>query len=975
MDAASLRRDRRAYAAFGELFALPPPARAARLAEIGQQDDDLAQALRRLLSAADDEANAAAAECDPNRDSLGESFASAPPDRSGALISGRLRLLRRLGVGGMGEVYLAERTDIQQQVALKLVRGDVSNPPGRARHERQILARLGHTHIAGLIDAGISDSGEPWFAMEYVEGEPITDWCDRRRLDLRARVRLFGQICAAVQFAHKNLILHRDLKPSNILVNAQGTPKLLDFGIAKLFDAEDGRETQTFALTPAYAAPEQLRGEPATTASDVYQLGLVLYELAGGVSAQDARKALPRHADPALLPRLDQALSTLAARDRPRALAVAQARSTGFDRLRRQLKGDLSRILAKAVADDPHLRYASAQALADDLHRWAGGLPVEARQGSYTYRFEKALRRHPFAATAILALSLGMVAASLIAFDSAHRERVQRDRAEQQRRAAEDQRKLAEEQRRHAEEQRRHAESLLGFMRDVFRLGDSSASHGVTVESAAEMLRRASAGLERRTDVDDTTRAVLLTQIADVYQDLDRMELALGPAERAHALLSPQKDRYPSEYLLGVQVLAEVYSHLGRSQDVVTLVDAALPLAGKALDDSNPWRATLLAARGHAKFVLGNESDGMADENAALAELAEAGDRNSAAVANTLVTAAVVFDAGGEMRRAVELNERIVALAKSDPTAVEQTTLLATQVNLGLLHYRLGEMQAALDSAEPVIERAQALLGPGHAIARFARVIVARARLAMGDYARAREQIEQARALAPASGGDPNVRIITDTARLRLALYSGQFQSAQTQARELVDFARSSGRTEQQRANQTRLLGEVLLQRRDAEGAIETLQRARRSFIEIGGQKQVEMGEIEDSLGRAYSLRRDWSQARVHLQDAVAFFREIQGEDNPNTLRSEIHRVWVDALATRDVAGLDRLAEKRAALIAALGDEARPQVWQLDLLVDDLARTLGRPGIEPARRAHAEAELARMTGRRVPPRFVGLNAF
>ncbi|MBO9663305.1 serine/threonine-protein kinase [Dokdonella sp.] len=972
MDAASLRREQRAYAAFGELFALTPPARAARLAEIAREDEELAQTLRRLLRAADDEAGIAAAERGASDSSLGEAFASAPPDRSGILISGRLRLLRRLGVGGMGEVYLAERTDIQQQVALKLVRGDVSNPPGRARHERQILARLGHTHIAGLIDAGISDAGEPWFAMEYVEGEPITDWCDRRRLDLRARVRLFGQICVAVQFAHKNLILHRDLKPSNILVNAQGIPKLLDFGIAKLFDPEDGRETQTFALTPAYAAPEQLRGEPATTASDVYQLGLVLYELAGGVSAQDARKAQPRRTDPAGLPRLDQALSALVVRDRSRASALAQARGTGVDRLRRLLKGDLSRIAAKALADDPHVRYASAQALADDLERWAGGLPVEARQGSYAYRFEKALRRHPFAAVAILALSLGLIVASLIAFDSAHRERVQRDRAEQQRQVAEDQRELAEEQRRHADEQRRHAESLLGFMREMFRSNAPGQSQDVTADSAAEMLRRAASGLERRTDIDDVTRAVLLTQIADVYQDLDRMPLALAPAERAHALLSPQKDRHPSEYLLSVRVLAGIYGHLGRSRDVVTLVDAAMPLADKTHDGITPWRATLLAERGQAKFVLGSESEALADENAALAELDEAGGSGGVDVVGPLLTAAVVFDASGDTRRAIEVNERIVALAKSDPAAVEQTALLATLANLGLAHYRLGEAQAVLDSAMPVIERAQTRFGPGHAIGRFARVMVARARLAMGDYAGARDQIEQARAQAPVSGDDSNVRVATETARLRLALYSGQFPAAETQARELVEFARSSGRSDQLLVSQTRLLGEVLLQRRDIAGAIEILQRARRS---VGARERVEMAEIEDSLGRACLLRSDWDQARTHLHNAIALFRETQGEDKPNTVRSEIHLAWVEALATREVAALDRLAAKRTQLVAALGGDDKPQAWQFDLLVDDLARSLGRPGIDAGRRTQAEAGLARMAGRRVAPRFVGLNGF
>lgn len=190
----------------------------------------------------------------------------------------------------MGEVYLAERCDdTQQRVALKLIRLDAIDNAAHFVRERRILARLQHPHIAHLIDAGVTENGRPWFAMERVEGERITRWCDARKLDLRQRVRLFLPVCAAVHYAHVNLVLHRDLKPSNILVNAAGEPKLLDFGIAKLIDDTDPQarqQTQTVAFTPAYAAPEQLRGERATTASDTCQLGLVLFELCSGVAAR-----------------------------------------------------------------------------------------------------------------------------------------------------------------------------------------------------------------------------------------------------------------------------------------------------------------------------------------------------------------------------------------------------------------------------------------------------------------------------------------------------------------------------------------------------------------------------------------------------------------------------------------------------------------------------------------------------------------
>ncbi|MFZ2237110.1 MAG: serine/threonine-protein kinase, partial [Dokdonella sp.] len=196
---------------------------------------------------------------------------------------GPWRLLRLLGAGGMGEVWLGERTDdvVEQRVAIKRVRVATHDVRERLLAERRVLARLEHPNIARFIDAGIDERGSPWLVLEYVEGEPITDWCARNQLSLPARLRLFGKVCAAVAHAHRHLVVHRDLKPANVLVNADGEPKLLDFGIAKLLDGSDEGDTVA-ALTPSYAAPEQLRGEPVSTATDVYALGLLLYRLLAG---------------------------------------------------------------------------------------------------------------------------------------------------------------------------------------------------------------------------------------------------------------------------------------------------------------------------------------------------------------------------------------------------------------------------------------------------------------------------------------------------------------------------------------------------------------------------------------------------------------------------------------------------------------------------------------------------------------------
>ncbi len=570
------------------LFDLPASAREAELGALAARDAGMAEAVRELLSSAD------AIDGDD-----GDDGAPLDPQRLGpdSLIGGRFRLLRPLGSGGMGEVFLAQRTDgIEQYVAIKLLHeGGRAMSRARARREQQILARLSHPNIAGLIDAGVSESGRPWFAMDYVDGERLIAWCDGRRSNVADRVRRFVHICNAVQFAHKNLILHRDLKPSNILIDNEGVPKLLDFGIAKVIDANDTDQTRTLALTPAYAAPEQLRGEPATTASDVYQLGSVLYELLSGVPVQQARSAAARDAEAiGELPRPHQALATRIVGDRSAAEQAARARGESPDRLVRLLKGDLGNIVAKATAARPAERYDTAQALADDLERWLAGLPVRAHRPSLAYSFGKLLRRHAWAAAAIVLLSLGLVAATVIAFDKAASERHQREQAEAQRREAEQQRDLARSQ-------RERSEAMVGFLRSVFRQANPDVQ-GHSELMAPELLSRALAALDQRVDVDDLTRAELLTEVASAFANLGQPQTALAPAERAVELMEPHRGQHAAEYLNNLGVLLTIQNFLGRYQDQLDRATRALPLARSVRGDGSDTYAALLWQRSFAFF-------------------------------------------------------------------------------------------------------------------------------------------------------------------------------------------------------------------------------------------------------------------------------------------------------------------------------------------------------------------------------------
>ena len=316
---------------------------------------------------------------------------------------GPYRTLEVVGQGGMGAVYRAVRDDdeFQQEVAIKLIRRGVNSENVRSRflYERQILAFLNHPHIARLMDGGTTGDGLPYFVMEFVDGQAIDDYCQTRNLPVNARLELFLKACAAVEYAHRNLIVHRDLKPSNIMITADGTPKLLDFGIAKLLlpDHPQLAVAQTAlmmrALTPDYASPEQIRGEPVTTSTDVYSLGVLLYELLTGKKAHRFNTHSPGEIE----------------------RVVCEVEAVRPSSLNRELAGDLEQILAKAMEKDAVRRYPSVEQFAEDIRRYLNGQPVSARSHTMFYRVSKFVRRRKgvvLAAAAILLTLLGGMAAT-----------------------------------------------------------------------------------------------------------------------------------------------------------------------------------------------------------------------------------------------------------------------------------------------------------------------------------------------------------------------------------------------------------------------------------------------------------------------------------------------------------------------------------------------------------------------------------
>lgn len=429
---------------FHEALDAPPPARQQLIARLCRGDARLRLEVESLLTAHVQSGEFLEGRALPAA-SLASEIASAPPHASCAIgrVCGRYRLTELLSSGGMGDVYRAEREggDFEHAVAVKLIRDAVLTPQMKRRFhsERQVLARLEHPSITRLIDGGTDDAGRPYLVMELVEGEAIDAYCDRHRLSIDDRVRVFLRVCEAVQFAHRNLVVHRDLKPANVLVDESGSPKLLDFGIAKLLGADDAlpaEATQTLqrALTPRYASPEQVRGLPITTATDVYSLGVILYELLTGHRPYELsnrsdwdRQRIICEQEPAPPSRAVCSLTGVASTTTSCAGAagetgdvdtnraglelVASSRGERLDQLRRRMRGDLDNILMTALRKDPGERYASAEALADDLRRYLEGRPVHARPSTFAYRFTRLVQRNKVASAATAGLAVSLIVA------------------------------------------------------------------------------------------------------------------------------------------------------------------------------------------------------------------------------------------------------------------------------------------------------------------------------------------------------------------------------------------------------------------------------------------------------------------------------------------------------------------------------------------------------------------------------------
>lgn len=653
-----------------EVAEAAPGSRASILDRVCGEDDGLRFEVKSLLDFEDTAA-------DLLEDSAVEAITRNGRGASGAAFLGRqignYRIISELGEGGMGVVFLAERSDgsFDQKVALKIIKRSIESDSAHRRfvNERQILASLDHPNIAHLVDGGTTEEGLPYFVLEYVEGEAIIEFASRNKLTIDERLDLFRQVCSAVSYAHQNLVIHRDLKPSNIIVNSHGVPKLLDFGIAKLLKVEisDQTATQHFVFTPEYASPEQVRGESLTTATDIYSLGAVLYELLTGVRPfsfknknfgqiiQTVTQTDPVRPSDASIQRRKpiQKEETNEATSQDFAATILLPVSIS------QLRGDLDNIILKALKRDTERRYSSVEQFSEDIRRHLRGLPVTARPDTFSYRAEKFAGRNPLVVVAtgiaLLILIVGIIGVGW-------------------------QWQIANAERAKAEQRFTDVRNLANsFIFEINEKIDESPikARELLVIRAIEYLDKLAAEAEGD--------AGLQSELATAYEKIGDVQSKLfNPSigKSSEALISHQKSLAIREKLLAAEP-----NSIGRGLDVsksLSSVGDILSMSGRVAEAADNYRNAITLNERFLRF----------DENNRLLRRALAG--NFARLGQSVLRSGSLNDALANYNRSLEIYRALLLEIPSDVDLQKSLTIIFSYI--GYVRMEMGDHQESVRS-------------------------------------------------------------------------------------------------------------------------------------------------------------------------------------------------------------------------------------------------------------------------------------
>jgi serine/threonine protein kinase/tetratricopeptide (TPR) repeat protein len=767
---------------------------------------------------------------------------------------GAYRIVREIGRGGMGAVYLAERADreFEQRVAIKLVRRgmDTDEIVRRFRSERQILAHLDHPNIGKLFDGGTTEDGRPYFVMEYVEGRPIDDYCDDRKLPVRARLELFRQVCAAVHFAHQNLIVHRDLKPGNILVTVDGVPKLLDFGIAKLLDPNQDLYALTRVdlrpMTPEYASPEQVRGETITTASDVYALGVLLYVLLTGHRPYRAAPRDPQglaraicETDPlrpsSMVGRVEEVQRADGSVVALTPESISRVREGDERLLRRRLAGDLDTIVLKAMQKEPGRRYASVDQLSSDLGRHLQGLPVVARKDTLGYRTRKFVGRHKAGvalAAAVLLLIVGFSVSVTVLWQRAVHER---------------QRAVREGQR---------TQAVSGFLEQLLSSSNPSQSHGETV-TARELLDRGVQEIDRGLRDQPQVRADLMETMGRAYHSLGLYEQARPLLEEALRLSRQTRGRDDLFIAQDLWNLAGDLFDLGKKADAEPLIREAV---------------SIQRARGETEnidYAKGLNNLGEFLEDRGDFAQAEADFKESLAIKNRLPT-------------------------------VDEKDIATSLNNLGKLYATRGDSAAAEPYYRKSLEIRQRLAGGypdpdlATSLSNFGSFLEDRGDLA-GAETFYREALAMRRKLYE---GSPSPKVANSLSNLGQALtVEGKASEAETCLREALKLADEiPGFNSLNRAITLRHLAAALLNQ-DKTAEAESKAREALNIFRAKAPTSWRTADAESVLGGCLAAQRRFNEAEPLLKESYPLLQNDKGEGAKHAAEAkqrinDLYKAW-----------------------------------------------------------------------------------
>ncbi len=792
-----------------------------------------------------------------------EQDALHPGDRVGPY-----RVIHEVGRGGMGIVYRAERADGEfvQVVALKLVRRglDGDDRTLRFRRERQILAQLDHPSIARLLDGGIHTDGRPYFAMELVDGEPITAYCDRLRLSIESRLRLFRRVCDAVQYAHGRLIVHRDLKPANIFVTPAGDLKLLDFGIAKFLtdhDATDAPElthTDLRPFTPAYAAPEQLRGEPVSTGTDVYALGVILFELLTArrpfESASGGRERASLDAEP---PRPSDVVRRRS-RDDPSTEEIARARSAAPRALAARLAGDLDAIVLKALRRDPQRRYVGAGALADDLDRCLQGRPVAARLEGRRYRAGKFVRRHRLGIAVAASLMLSLVGGLAATAWQARAKTLEAQKAE----------------------------AVKTFLISIFQGADPVQAGGRAI-TLRQVLDQGAARVQRDLAGQPAVHGELLTVLAGIYAELGVSDRAAALADQA---LNLHERLYGTNSALVGTNLRQKASLAAARGDAATADRFARDALARHRhaygnlhqDVAEDLDVLVIAERQRGRLT---EAVSAAEESLHIRQAIFG--NNHRLVAESLNNLAVLRREQGRYQEAADLYRRTIDLRRR-LLGSEHPHLALTLHNFSALQLFRGELQQAARLSDEALEKLRRLYGEDHQLTLSARNNRANIDRMLGRFDAAEAGFRSVLDSWARTQGTDHPNALMTLANLgRLYRERGDPVRAEPILRDADQrWHRRMGAAHPMGAAIRRQLGGVLadLGRFDEAAPLlrEVLDRMRASY----GTSHPEIAETLHELGQLARRRGDFVEAESRLGEAVAMRRTFFGQQHILTAES-----------------------------------------------------------------------------------------